>query len=63
MNELQGANTAKRAGTCTFYCRWRNRVVRTCARDGGPQVCPLRRECPADTLLESFPASARLLNS
>ncbi len=30
-----------------FYCRLRNRLVGDCPRDGGPEACPLRNECPA----------------
>jgi hypothetical protein len=63
MKTIQPAVQATRTPMCSFYCRWKNRVVHSCGREGGPGGCPLRRECPADTMMSPLPAAPRLLSS
>jgi hypothetical protein len=63
MKETQRSTTGAVQGICSFYCRWKNRVVQSCRREGGPGACPLRNECPADTMVERLPAAPRLLSS
>ena len=33
-----------------FYCRKHNRTVAGCPHSGGPETCPVRRDCQAHTL-------------
>jgi hypothetical protein len=61
MKASHRSKTTVRPTFRSFYCRWKNRVVRSCGRDGGPPACPLRNECPADILVSSLPEAPRIL--